>query len=122
MEKFPRSYRFSVGDRLVGRTLDTLEALVESAYAADKRGLQEQATRGVNSLRFLLRLSLDLKLLSADSHEFASGKLEEIGRMAQGSRAPAGTFPAATGRCWYGNPNRARFRLLRFATASSTMR
>ena len=59
VEKFPRSFRFSVGDRIVARSLDLLESLVESAYAADKRALLERATRSVNSLRLLLRLGLD---------------------------------------------------------------
>ena len=89
VEKFPRSFRFSLGDRAVARSLELLESLVESAYAADKRAALERAARNVNSLRFLLRLSEDLKLLSADSHEFASGRLEEIGRMTGGWRKAA---------------------------------
>ena len=89
VERFPRSYRFSLGDRLVARVLDVMEALVEAAYSTDKRALLEHANRGVNSLRFLLRLSVDLKLLGADPHEFASKKLEEIGRMVGGWRKVA---------------------------------
>ena len=89
VEKFPRSFRFSLGDRVVARSLDLLESLVQSAYAGDKRAALEQAVRNVNSLRLLLRMSADLKLLSLDSHEFASGKLEEVGRMAGGWRKAA---------------------------------
>ena len=60
VEKFPRSFRFSIGERLIARSLDVLETLVEAAYAADKRNLPEHAGRRVNSLRYLLRLSGDL--------------------------------------------------------------
>lgn len=48
--------------------------------------LRPQASRRVNSLRYLLRLAGDLGLLSRDSQEFAAGKLEEIGRMVGGWR------------------------------------
>ena len=89
VEKFPRSFRFSVGDRLIARALDVMEALVEAAYSTDKRALLETANRSVNSLRYLLRLSVDLELLGADPHEFASKKLEEIGRMIGGWRKAA---------------------------------
>lgn len=89
VEKFPRSFRFSVGDRVIARSLDLLEALVEAAYSADKRGLLDRANRSVSGLRYLLRLAVDLKLLSGDSQEFAAGRLEEIGRMVGGWRKAA---------------------------------
>jgi len=83
-EKFPRSYRFSVGDRLVACGLDLLLHLVDAAYLSDKREPLRQAVRGINCIRYLLRLSKDLKLLSVDSYSFAAERLEEIGRMAGG--------------------------------------
>jgi hypothetical protein len=89
VEKFPRSFRFSVGDRVIARSLDLLETLVEAAYSADKRALLERANRSVSGLRYLLRLAVDLKLLSGDSQEFAAGRLEEIGRMVGGWRKSA---------------------------------
>jgi hypothetical protein len=36
VENFPRSYRFSVGDRLVQSVLDVLLRLVDAAYSRDK--------------------------------------------------------------------------------------
>jgi hypothetical protein len=83
---FPRSHRFTLGDRLILRSLDVLEDLVQAAYARDKELLLEQAVRNINSLRFLLRMALDLELISRDSHEFCSTGLEEIGRMTGGWR------------------------------------
>ena len=50
-EKFPRSYRFSVGDRLVSNGLDLLTLLVEAAYSSDKRPRLEQANLKANTLR-----------------------------------------------------------------------
>ena len=89
VERFPRSFRFSVGDRVVARALDLLETLTEAAYTSDKVPLLERANRGLNSLRLLLRMTVDLNLLPADAHEFAAGQLEEIGRMIGGWRKAA---------------------------------
>jgi hypothetical protein len=36
-EKFPRSYRFSIGERLEASGLDLLLHLVDAAYSSDKR-------------------------------------------------------------------------------------
>ena len=83
-EKFPRSYRFSVGDRLIGYSLDLLLGLVAASYAAEKAVLLEQASQRVNGLRYLLRLSKDLRLLSVDGYGFAVERLDEIGRMVGG--------------------------------------
>jgi hypothetical protein len=83
-ETFSRSYRFSVGERVVAYGLDLLLALVEAAYTANKAGLLQQANSKVNGLRYLLRLAKDLRLLTVDSYAFAAERLEEIGRMVGG--------------------------------------
>ncbi|MCC7155286.1 MAG: diversity-generating retroelement protein Avd [Bryobacterales bacterium] len=84
VESFPRAYKFSVGDRLVDAGLDLLTLLVDAAYTSEKLPVLRQANRRVNSLRYLLRLSKDLRLIKLQAYEFASTGLEEIGRMAGG--------------------------------------
>ena len=51
VERFPRSYRFSVGDRLVATSLDLLLLLVEASYTTKKVHLLRQAVanRGFRS-------------------------------------------------------------------------
>jgi len=83
-EGFARSYRFSVGERLVAHGLDLLLVLVDAAYSANKSALLAAANSKVNGLRYLLRLAKDLRLLSVDAYGFAAGSLEEIGRMVGG--------------------------------------
>lgn len=86
VEKFPRSFRFSIGDRIVSGALDLLLSLVDAAYATAKAPALEAASRSVNGLRYLLRLSKDLQLLTRDSHAFAAERLDEVGRMVGGWR------------------------------------
>src|SRR5712692_3607986 len=77
VESFPRSYRFSVGDRLVGNGLDLLLTLVQCAYSTDKAGLLQAASLKVNTLRYLLRLAKDLRLLSLSRSDLARRCLEQ---------------------------------------------
>ncbi len=84
VERMPRAYRFTVGERVAAAALDLLLALVEAAYARDKAPLLETASRRVNGLRFLLRLAKDLRLLSVDGYGFAGERLDEVGRMVGG--------------------------------------
>ena len=84
VESFPRSYRFTLGERLTANGLDLLTTLVEAAYAREKDALLRKASGIVNTTRYLLRLSKDLKILSLDSYGFSAGLLDEIGRMVGG--------------------------------------
>ncbi len=84
VEKFPRSFRFSVGERIVAAALDLLLLLVDASYARQKDTLLVDANRRVNALRFLLRLSNDLRLLPEARYAFASQRLDEVGRMVGG--------------------------------------
>jgi hypothetical protein len=86
VEHFPRSYKFTVGERLSAQGLDLMTTLVEAAYSRDKEDLLQQANRKINSTRYLLRLAKDLDLMTTDSYGFSAEKLDEIGRMVGGWR------------------------------------
>ena len=86
VEHFPRSYRFSVGDRLVAAVIDLLLHLVDAAYAREKTTILTEVNGMLNRMRYLLRLAKDLKLFTVDSYGHAAERVEEIGRMAGGWR------------------------------------
>ena len=91
VENFPRSYRFSVGDRLVHGVLDLLLRLVDAAYSRDKAGILAEVNGMLNRMRFLLRMAKDLNLLTVDSYGHAAERVEEIGRMVGGWRKASAT-------------------------------
>ena len=84
VEKFPKSYRFSVGQSLVTTSIDLLMNLVDATYQSKNSGTLAAAVRNVNRARYLVRLSKDLRLLNIDGYEFAAQGLDEIGRMTGG--------------------------------------
>jgi hypothetical protein len=86
---FPKSYRFSIGDRLVNGALEILMRLVDAAYSRDKEKPLMEVNAMLNRIRFLLRLAKDLKLLTVESYGYAAENVEEIGRMVGGWRKSA---------------------------------
>lgn len=84
VEKFPKSYRFSVGQNLVSTSLELLMNLVDATYQAKNSSALAAAVRNVNRARYLVRLSKDLRLLNVSGYEFAAQALDEMGRMTGG--------------------------------------
>lgn len=82
--KFPRVYRFGVGERLEARTWGILETLIRSRYTSDRLGLLNEANMGLELLRFHFRLARDLRCLSLESYGYASRAVDEVGRMVGG--------------------------------------
>jgi len=89
-EHLPSAHRVILGDRLIQSALDLLLLLVRAAYlparSARKAELLDRAALETNTLRYLVRLAKDLRLISIDSYTYASEKLEEVGRMTGGWR------------------------------------
>jgi hypothetical protein len=56
VEKFPKTHKFTVGDRIHGVALDVLEALIEATYSRDRMQHLRRANLGIEKHRFLLRL------------------------------------------------------------------
>ena len=84
VEKFPKSYRFSVGQNLVDTSLDLLMHLVDATYQTKNSSALAAAVGKVNRARYLVRLAKDLQMLNLSGYEFASKGLDEIGRMTGG--------------------------------------
>ena len=90
VEKYPRGYRFTLGDRTVALALDILERLIEAVYTKDRTPPLQAANLGLEKLRFLIRLGKDEQCLSVKQYEFASKSINEIGKQIGGWRKQAG--------------------------------
>ncbi|MYH82461.1 four helix bundle protein [Candidatus Poribacteria bacterium] len=63
VEKFPRSQKFTLGDRIVNISLDTLDVLIEATYTRKRLPLLQKANVQLEKLRYLIRICHDFKLL-----------------------------------------------------------
>jgi hypothetical protein len=81
IEKFPKSHKFTIGDRIEMIALDVLEALIEATYTRERTQHLRRANLGIEKLRFLLRLAADLRLLDRRRYEHAARTLDDTGRL-----------------------------------------
>jgi hypothetical protein len=82
--KFPREQRFVVAAALQRAAFATQEALVrasQSAMPAEALGHLSEAATQLVLLRFSLRLSERMSLISTRRYEYAIERLGEIGRL-----------------------------------------
>lgn len=79
LEKFPRSQKFILADRIETMMLDILELLIEAAYSRQKAHILKSANIRLEKLRYLIRLSKDLKLISIKTYEHGVRAVDSVG-------------------------------------------
>lgn len=79
LEKFPRSQKFLLGDRIQTLGLDILESLVDATFSRERASSLRQANVNIEKTRHLLRLCCDLDYLDRRRHEHAIRLLHETG-------------------------------------------
>ena len=72
LERFPRSQKFLLGDRIQHTALDVLERLIEATYTRRRGSHLTLANIGLEKLRFLCQLAHDLRYLDARRYEYAA--------------------------------------------------
>jgi four helix bundle protein len=85
-EKFPKTQRFVVTQRLTGAALDFQEALFEANSRRGERRAEHlrAADAHLHKLRLYLRLAYQWEWLNAGQYEHVSKMVEEIGRLLGG--------------------------------------
>jgi hypothetical protein len=82
--KFPRSHRFTLGDRLEVRLYQVLEMLIRAKYTRDRASLLRAVNVELELLRFQFRLAKDLQCRSVESYGYAARSVDEVGRLLGG--------------------------------------
>jgi len=83
---FPKSDKYSLGEKLKNLNLELLELLIEAEVAKRdwKAPILEKAGRKNDLLKLLLRLTNEIKILDDKKYLSLMEKLQEIGRMLGG--------------------------------------
>jgi hypothetical protein len=84
VEKFPRSQKFLLGDRMQSAALDIIEGLVEATFTRNRLPVLRAVNLELEKLRLLFRLAADLKFLDPRRYEHAARAIDEIGRLVGG--------------------------------------
>ena len=75
VEKFPRDYKFTLGDRIVENLLDCLDTLIEAVYTKERHALLRKLNLNLEKLRHQTRLAKDLQALSIKKYEYISAEI-----------------------------------------------
>ena len=81
---FPKSQRFLMAARLEDASIEILEHIVQANEAREKAPLLNKASRLLERLRILIRLSKDSCYIDFKKYENLSRAADEIGRMLGG--------------------------------------
>jgi len=86
LDGFPRSRRFTLGERIESGLLFVLERLVEAAYVRQREEVLRKANLRLDVVRHLWRLSHEIKAVSTRSYGQGSERMAELGRQIGGWR------------------------------------
>ncbi len=84
LDKFPRSQKFLLGDRIQTLAQEVLESLIEANYTRDRRPHLVKANMALEKLRYFVRISVEMQYLDKRRYEFAARCIDEIGRQVGG--------------------------------------
>lgn len=84
LDKFPRSRRFTLGERIEAGLLAVLELLVEAAYQRNKEPPLRRANLQLEVVRHLWRLAHELKVMATRQYEHGAQLIDELGRQIGG--------------------------------------
>ena len=84
IEKYPRHHRYSLGVAMENRMQTILEMFLKAKYRSNKKEILSDANIELEILRFQLRLSKDLKILTVKSYGYGSECLLKVGSQAGG--------------------------------------
>lgn len=79
LNKLPRNYKFTLGDRMVNKLYDILEDLIAARFASEKVVMLTQINLKLDIMRYQTRLLYDFELIKVDRYNYVSQLLKEIG-------------------------------------------
>ena len=93
--KFPRDYRFLLGDRILRNAYDVRDILIEARYSREKDALLTRANLRLEQMRFQIRLAHDERMMSHQQYGVAAGLVDEVGRLVGGWKRSRAVQPEA---------------------------
>ncbi len=98
VEKFPRSQKHLLGDRIESTALDVLQSLIDATYTKERSVSLRAANLGLERLRFLILLAMDLQHLDLRRYAYAAAAIDDIGRLVGAWTRQQSTLPASAAK------------------------
>ena len=87
VQRFAKVHKYSLGVQLENESLGLVQQIIRTNFKrGNKSELIDECFVRYETIKVLIRLSKDFKLLTIKQYEFASKELDEIGRLLGGWR------------------------------------
>ena len=83
-ERFPKRLRFTLTNRIDNLALDIFESLIAARYSRARAPLLADVNLKLETLRLLLRLARNRRVMDSGSFEHACRRIDTAGRMVGG--------------------------------------
>jgi hypothetical protein len=80
LNRLPRDHKFTLGNRMIEELYDLLKGLIAARYSSEKLARLESLNELLDLIRWQTRLLRDFELFDLRRYQFASGRIDEIGR------------------------------------------
>lgn len=84
LDHFPRSRRYTLGERIENGLLDILEWLVAASYTRDRAVLLQRANQRLARVRHLWRLAFELQVIASKRYHHGAELIDTLGRQIGG--------------------------------------
>jgi hypothetical protein len=79
INRLPRQYKFTLGDRMQSQIYDILEELIYAKFEKNKLNRLEKINVKLDILRFQIKLIYDFKMINGKKYLHISNSINEIG-------------------------------------------
>lgn len=85
-DTFPKKSRYTLGDKIDSRFIQVLELLQIASYQSigEKAQTLSRALAGIDTLKFLLRITWEIRILDDKKYTGISAEIQEVGRQVGG--------------------------------------
>lgn len=84
LDKFPRLRRYTLGEKINGLLLETIEYLLVAAYSKKPSVPLNKANMKLTMIRHLWRLCMELKILNKKAYRYGIELMMDVGRQTGG--------------------------------------
>jgi hypothetical protein len=84
LNKFPRTEKYTLGERIENTALNVLDGIIESNNEFEKTKSLQKTVVELDKLRIFFRLAKDLAFMSFEQYEYGSKLIDELGRLLGG--------------------------------------
>ncbi len=82
--KFPRSFRFTLGEKIEYLFYNILEHLIDAQYSKEKIPILLKVNLQLEKLRYYIRICKDMRFISINQYEYLSREINEVGKLVGG--------------------------------------